>query len=477
MVLGPNTRELAHPEHRSSSYQAAPRRASGRVPPVWSDLVLLLWAAALLGCGSVASGLRGDSYEPIGVKECSTSELLARAGNPDWARSTRIDAVFELGRRTDEASQVVPALVALAQDPATESRIYVLIISVLGNMGPAAGQAVPALVDQIPKALSRTVKIEGHVYAAAVSASLKKITGQDFGNDERRWRKWAGLPETRTSEEDAPAQATKLACENGNTKACNELGTCYRLGQCRLPMAVAKAQEAYQKACDAGDMEGCTNLGSCYRSGDCNADKDPARARALYERACDGGSMAGCASLGSCYQEGDCGPAEDTSRAVGLYRKACEGGNVDACSNLGQCYLTGGCGLERDEERGSVLIQKACEIGNDFGACHNLGVCYLEGICRGAEHRQRAGAAFRAACDAEMFPSCTNLGVCYAEGDCGVPKDELRAGQLFEKACKDGNDKAGCANLRADRGKRLRRVLGYMQGTLFWADRAPSPAR
>ena len=37
----------------------------------------------------------------------------------------------------------------------------------------------------------KTVEMDGEDYAAATSSALEKITGQQFGQDSERWRRWA----------------------------------------------------------------------------------------------------------------------------------------------------------------------------------------------------------------------------------------------------------------------------------------------
>uniref|UniRef100_UPI0026F2B4C3 tetratricopeptide repeat protein n=1 Tax=Campylobacter showae TaxID=204 RepID=UPI0026F2B4C3 len=53
-----------------------------------------------------------------------------------------------------------------------------------------------------------------------------------------------------------------------------------------------KAAQLYQKACDGGELRGCNNLGTLYVKGQ-GVNQDYQKAAQLYQKACDGGDAKG----------------------------------------------------------------------------------------------------------------------------------------------------------------------------------------
>jgi hypothetical protein len=290
--------------HVASVPSPGTRNGSGSVRTLRRVARLMLTACVFAGGSCVPPrAAEAPTYEPSSAEGCSTSELISRATNKDWGHTVRMYAILELGTREQDTARAVPALIAVIQDPETEARVYITAVSALGEMGLRARQAVPALIEQIPKSRSKVVKLKDGMYAAAVASALESITGQDFGDDQQQWQRWAGVSMTNNLAAAAESAPLQQACDRGDLQACNRLGKCYRLGKCGLPVAGKRAGELYQKSCEAGDVAGCSNLGSCYRSGDCGFEEDSERAGQLFQKACNGGSMTACANLAICYED------------------------------------------------------------------------------------------------------------------------------------------------------------------------------
>ena len=62
-----------------------------------------------------------------------------------------------------------------------------------------------------------------------------------------------------------------------------------------------KAFESFKKACDDGNMRACHNLGVMYEKGN-GVEKNEQKAVELYKKACDGGEMLGCRGLDIIYR-------------------------------------------------------------------------------------------------------------------------------------------------------------------------------
>ena len=62
-----------------------------------------------------------------------------------------------------------------------------------------------------------------------------------------------------------------------------------------------KAFESFKKACDDGNMRACHNLGVMYEYA-IGVEKDFGKAAELFKKACDGGEMNGCRNLDTIYK-------------------------------------------------------------------------------------------------------------------------------------------------------------------------------
>ena len=98
-----------------------------------------------------------------------------------------------------------------------------------------------------------------------------------------------------------------------------------------------KAFESFKKACDDGNMRACHNLGVMYEKGN-GVEKNEQKAVELYKKVCDGGEMFGCHNLGVMYTNGN-GVEKDFGKAAELFKKACDGGDMNGCRSLDIIYM------------------------------------------------------------------------------------------------------------------------------------------
>lgn len=161
--------------------------------------LILALSLGPLSCGSTAGQTGSPAHTPgePDLDVLPTEDLIGliktgRGKNEEFVLRTKMRAISKLGKRKQDAAQGVQCLVELIQDETTDPRLYVVAVDVLGKMGPDAQAAVPALIDQLPKAVNKIVRSNDSddEYAAAVDSALGSITGEHFGWDEARWRSW-----------------------------------------------------------------------------------------------------------------------------------------------------------------------------------------------------------------------------------------------------------------------------------------------
>lgn len=77
------------------------------------------------------------------------------------------------------------------QDERTQGFLYISTISIIGDMRTKGLAAVPALIDQLPKAIhKRTTLKDGRGVIASIGGALEKITGRHFGDNQSQWSNW-----------------------------------------------------------------------------------------------------------------------------------------------------------------------------------------------------------------------------------------------------------------------------------------------
>jgi HEAT repeat protein len=95
-------------------------------------------------------------------------------------------AAFVLGHIGPEEG-VVPALIqTMVDDP----NMRWAVTEGLKNIGPAAAEAVPALIQALEDECASEIKKVCDIERNAIVRALRAITGQDFAEDASAWREW-----------------------------------------------------------------------------------------------------------------------------------------------------------------------------------------------------------------------------------------------------------------------------------------------
>lgn len=203
-----------------------------------------------------------------------------------------------------------------------------------------------------------------------------------------------------------------------------------------------------QKSCDEGRSRACNQLGWAAYSG-VQRDKSLADSFRAYEESCRLGNSHGCrwaGHLAFTYPE-----LQETKQAKELLTRGCSGDNPSACAELGQL-------LDKTESGAPSLrlYEQACAAGSRDG-CFFAGVKLLEG--EKGKHKEGT-ERLRKACDAEQEEACDRIGPMFERGGEGIKKDEAAAIQAYQRGCK-GKQEESCAALSrlAGAGKGTKCVL------------------
>ena len=192
-----------------------------------------------------------------------------------------------------------------------------------------------------------------------------------------------------------------------------------------------------EEACNNGELKACANLGVAYVQGKGVA-QDFLKAVTYFDKACDGSFATGCYNLGQMFYSGK-GVTQDHFKAVNYFKRACIDSSARGCNSLGFMYEKG-LGTKRNHVSAAKSYQKACELGNT-GGCNNLGFMYENG--QGVdEDNTKALELYTTSCNADDPIGCVNLGVMYENGY-AVVKNKEKALVLYKKGCTEG-DQEGC---------------------------------
>ncbi len=205
------------------------------------------------------------------------------------------------------------------------------------------------------------------------------------------------------------ADLLQLACDLGDGEGCYLLA--FKLGEDKRAVA------AYEQACDDGNSRACTNLGYRFQYGKGVAIDREAAVR-LYKRGCDGGACSGpnnvgCVNLGRVYRDG-LGIKQDQRLATRIFLDVCDRhpapDDVEdaeaiarACSLAGTAYLLGN-GVAADIKQTLRLLERGCAADDTFG-CFNLGTIYENGKLVERD-KSRAVAYYKRACEHDDKEAC-----------------------------------------------------------------------
>lgn len=198
--------------------------------------------------------------------------------------------------------------------------------------------------------------------------------------------------------------------------------------QCKDPAAYKYAAE---RACQEGEMRGCQVMGSLLHNGAMGLAQDDSKAVELWTRGCDAGHGRSCLFLARA-NENAWGVKASHARWNELVEKACAANEWEACSDLAWALVDQ---KKPDDTRAADLWKKGCDAGNQV-ACRGLGWAHREG--RGVvKDEAKARQLAQGACDSGVTWACGDLGWFMLEGK-GGPQDKEAAKPLLDKACKDG---------------------------------------
>ena len=154
----------------------------------------------------------------------------------------------------------------------------------------------------------------------------------------------------------------KLAVEQGNAEAQNNLGVMYENSQC-VAQDYKEAVRWFKLAAEQGFAQAQDNLGSRYVDGQGVA-QDYKEAVRWFKLAAEQGFAQAQDDLGFMYYKGQ-GVAQDYKEAVRWYKLAANQGNAEAQNNLGVYYWN-----ERDYKRAGKWLLLA-KLGNNDKASDN----------------------------------------------------------------------------------------------------------
>ena len=116
-----------------------------------------------------------------------------------------------------------------------------------------------------------------------------------------------------------------LLGENISANLLQEGSSAYEKGD------LDNAINIWTKACNKGEIKACDRLGTMYYFGYGIA-QDQLKAKELYERVCDARIGEDCAKIAKMYDYGYT-LKEDKSKALQFYKKACDNGFEPACNS------------------------------------------------------------------------------------------------------------------------------------------------
>lgn len=153
-----------------------------------------------------------------------------------------------------------------------------------------------------------------------------------------------------------------LACDQGFSPMCNELGYALEADPEADEEGVAEALSYYRRACDLGDGDGCWNAAWVLEETARAGVRTPEEVE-YFARGCRLGDGPSCDEVGRSYVLG-MGVAEDEVVALAWYETACDLGSGAGCANAGRMLQAV---AETDEAFYDALdaFDRACLQGYD----------------------------------------------------------------------------------------------------------------
>ena len=230
----------------------------------------------------------------------------------------------------------------------------------------------------------------------------------------------------------------RAACEQGNLKACNNLGVHLERGL-GVETDLDAAKKYYEMSCTEDARDGCVNLAALLQR-----DGQLATAQQLFEKECERGVAASCYNL-AIQLERMPPNLRDLDRAKLFYEKACDQKHPAGCNNLGAMLARMG-ELNKDREateKARGLYATSCDLGF-AAACRSLGAMAEKGE-GGARDLSLARASFDRACREGDMNACARFALFDARGLAGEVNTD-RAVKLSMLACSNA-EMVGCTTL------------------------------
>ena len=238
------------------------------------------------------------------------------------------------------------------------------------------------------------------------------------------------LPDVGATDEEVAALVAVFEemCEQGEGRACNELGLLHERGDV-IAVDHVRACDWFRVSCDREFDWGCHNLGGCFAVGR-GREKNHPRALELMTWACDRGNHGACLYAPRLLPSAEPSPG-DREKACAYYRRAGEIDPATACHTAARALRHGKHGWQ-DAAVAHEMYVASCGAGNGSD-CNQAGLMLAtgEGL---TEDDHGANAYYEAACGAGFGWGCRNLGIQVMEGE-GTPRNPWRAASLLEHAC------------------------------------------
>ncbi|MBU1241388.1 sel1 repeat family protein [Myxococcota bacterium] len=151
-------------------------------------------------------------------------------------------------------------------------------------------------------------------------------------------------------------------CKNKNLPSCAELGIVFE------GTDPAKAKVIHEAACEKGELRSCNRLGTMLLADEASLKKHGKLARKIFEKTCNLKDGEGCFQLGSLYERG-IGVPKSHRQMITLTKKACELKHADACGKLSFMDFKKHEGKKgevasKSKGKAAFIMQQACDNGS-----------------------------------------------------------------------------------------------------------------
>lgn len=167
--------------------------------------------------------------------------------------------------------------------------------------------------------------------AAARAACARAMAEQP---SEARFVAYAARAADKAGDAREAVRLYRLAADQGNALAQNNLGVMYEGGQGMLPRNDREAERLYRLSADQGFPGGQANLGVLYATGRGGLPRNDREAVRFWMLAAEQEDPQAQNNLGRMYAEGRGGLPRDAREAARMWRMAADQGSAEAMGNL-----------------------------------------------------------------------------------------------------------------------------------------------